>query len=188
MPSRAFKFMLSAFAALSISIAAGAQAVGIFNSGRGFGLAAQEYDKDGAAFSSFVLYADIYGLPLGRTEHPGIKGNFSRNLFIDDVKVDKAKLSFYAGPGITAGYVQDGERSVISHEHLANNPGLVFALSGSAGCLFTFDRHLSLDLSFQLEVGFHIRKDEYMDQKDLTLYSNGVSRAWIPQLLILYRF
>jgi len=173
---------------MSFGFTAGAQAVGFLNSGKGFGLAAQEYDKDGRAFSSFILYADIYGVPLGRTDHPGVKGNFSRNHFIGSIKIERAKLDFYAGPGFTAGYVHDGERSVISQESLANYPGVVCALSGSVGCLFTFDRHIALDLSFQGEVGFHIRKDEYLDQNDLTLYSNGLSRVWIPQLLILYKF
>ena len=188
MPSRAIRLFFSLIASVLICTVAGAQAVGIHNSGKGFGLAFQEYDKDGTAFSSFILYADIYGLPLGKTDSPGIKGNFSRNHFLGNIKIDRAKLNFYAGPGFTAGYGQDGERSVISHEHLVNNPGVVCALSGTAGCLFTFDRHIVLDLFLQAEVGFHIRRDEFLEQSDLTFYSNGLTRAWIPHLLILYKF
>lgn len=188
MPSRAIRTFFLLLAAILLGTTANAQAVGLHNSGKGFGLAFQEYDKDGKAFSSFILYADIYGLPLGKTVNPGIKGNFSRNHFFGNIKIDKAKLKFYAGPGFTAGYVQDGERSVISQEHLVNHPGVVCALSGTAGCLFTFDRHIALDLFLQAEVGFHIRKDEFLEQNDLTVYSNGLSRAWIPHLLILYKF
>ena len=188
MPSWAFRTLFIIFAAILAGTAAKAQSVGIHNSGKGFGLAFQEYDKDGAAYSSFILYADIYGLPLGKTAYPGIKGNYSRNHFFGNVSIDRAKLNFYAGPGFTAGYVHDGERSVISHEHLVNHPGVICALSGTAGCLFTFGRHIALDLFLQAEVGFHIRKDEFLEQNDLTFYSNGLTRAWIPHLLILYKF
>ena len=89
MPSWAFRTLFIIFAAILAGTAAKAQSVGIHNSGKGFGLAFQEYDKDGAAYSSFILYADIYGLPLGKTAYPGIKGNYSRNHFFGNVSIDR---------------------------------------------------------------------------------------------------
>ena len=129
-----------------------------------------------------VLFLILHGTINFFSVVDSLKGQFG------NVAIDRAKLNFYAGPGFTAGYVHDGERSVISHEHLVNHPGVICALSGTAGCLFTFGRHIALDLFLQTEVGFHISKDEFLEQNDLTFYSNGLTRAWIPHLLILYKF
>lgn len=165
-------------------------AMGVYNSLKGFGICTEVdgSDQDHERFNTYILSMDIYGMPMGRTERPGIKFNFSHNHVLVKGGRGGVDSQIYAGPGAAVGLVQDRENSVASQSRLVNNPGVVAALSGSAGMRMLFREHVLIDLSFTFEAGFHIRNDEWQDQRDLRFYSNGISRAWYPQLSILYKF
>lgn len=197
MPARAFMHLFPVVAVLILatpSICAAAEpqlSAGSFNSPKGFGLCLETGClTTGSALTRYTVYADIYGLPRGRIAAPGLKANFSLCRALkkyDDL--DGISAVLYAGPGVSAGWVHDIERSVAGKEHLVNNPGLAAALSGVAGVRLTFSgRPWVLDISFLGEAGFLIRQDEFMDNKDLTLYKAGIHQVVYPQINIIRRF
>lgn len=165
-------------------------AIGGFNSLKGFGICTEigGSDADHERFNTYILSLDIYGLPMGRTEKPGVKFVFSHNHVLVKGGRGGVDSQFYAGPGAAVGYVHDREKSVASINRLVNNPGMTAALTGSAGMRMLFREHVLIDLSFTFEAGFHIRKDEWQEQNDLRFYSNGIYQAWYPQLSIMYKF
>ena len=180
--------LLAAFSALLFFAAvASAQEVsaGVYNSVRGIGASVSipsgEFDA-----SSLTLFADIYGIPSGRTKIPGVKFNYTRQFVFRTIEYENTLFSFYAGPGVSAGYVFDHENGAFSDydKPLLMNQGFMAALSGSAGCLFTFSRRVVLDLFWTVEGGIHIRRDETLGNIDLRLYRNGLTQAWMPQLAI----
>ena len=62
------------------------------------------------------------------------------------------------------------------------------ALAGDVGVRIDFRRRLSLDLSFCLEPGIHMRTDPGTGALLLTFYKNGIYRGYYPHLNLLYRF
>lgn len=178
--------------ALSLSANAAAQhtSFGLYNSVKGFGFSLNVANGEGTWVDALILFADIYGFPTARTHAPGIKFNYSREFIIHTIETPEVLFSFYFGPGFSAGYVKDYEKSYFQDitVHLTNNHGFVAALSGTGGCRFNFTKHIELDLSFTLEAGLHIRKDEKQDNIHVGLYKNGIFESFYPQLSILSYF
>lgn len=160
-----------------MSAGAAAPSAGLFNSYKGFGLSFMREGKDRQDYS-FTLIADIYGLPSGTVEKPGIKGNFSRIYMMDLIPAGFADVRIYAGPGISVGYV---------HDRGKGNPGFVGALSGTAGLHADFGRNISLQFGFTAEFGLHYRTDERFDIKDLSFYKNGIFESLYPELTIYFK-
>lgn len=189
MTNRALKIIVCAAAVtlMTCSAVRAQNSVGIYNSPRGFGASVQ-HDMDADHFCTFSLFTDIYGIPSGRTKSPGVHFCFSRNNILMQRSADDVTLSVYAGPGVSLGWGHDAEFTARSKEDLSNNPGITGAINGTAGVRAGFARNIALDLSFMCEVGLHIRNDEHLEQRDLTLYKNGLANIWMPQLLILWKF
>ena len=158
---------------------------GMYNSVKGFGLSFSLQSEDGE-MDVFTAYADIYGIPSGRSKVPGAKFNYSHQFVFTTLVFNDAVLDIYAGPGVTAGYVHDHESGFFTDydKPLLLNMGVVGALSGTVGCVFSFSRKLMLDLSWTVEGGIHMRRDETLENIDLKLYKNGLTQAWMPQLVI----
>lgn len=171
---------------------AGAQRVGagIFNSLKGFGLQLDSDHFEDFYFDSFTVYADIYGIPTARSNAPGIKANYSRNYVVKVLESQYVGFDLYVGPGCTLGYVKDFEVNYYRDTSvpLMKNHGVVAALSGTFGCRFEFGRRILIDLSFCLDAGLHIRKDEEMGNISVGLYKNGIFQTPYPQVTILTVF
>ena len=168
-----------------------AQEVGLFNSPKGIGLAFHTSEKDGE-FHSAAAFVDIYGVATSRCSYPGYKVNLSRQYIFSRAPRDAWSMSFYAGPGISAGYVRDHDkgRGWDLSSLMSDNQGLMFALSGSAGCRFDFGSKVALDLSFTAEAGVHIRRNEKekgYSAANLSIYNNGLIQIFYPQLTFLFK-
>lgn len=184
-----YALMIAVTLALCICADAQNHGLGLFNSPKGFGISyEQEGTKSTEFFSSYSLYADIYGLCASRTPHPGIKFNASRLYYIDIINGQQTSYIFYVGPGITAGYAHDFEKDywLDFYKTLSKRAGAILALSGTGGCRITFNRSIMLDLSLTIEAGMHLRKEN--GSTKLSLYKNGIIQTLYPQLTIYTLF
>jgi len=174
--------------ALCASAVAQNHGIGLYNSPRGFGISYEMEGRNPAYFTTFTLYADIYGVTANRTPHPGVKFNTSRLYYVDIIQGHEVSFIFYVGPGLSAGYVHDFEKIYWEdlYSSLTKKAGAVLALSGTGGCRFAFNRAIMLDLSFTIEAGMHIRNDD--GETKLSLYKNGVIETFFPQLGIFFLF
>ena len=184
--------IIAVVAAALLCVNAGAQRVsaGIFNSIKGFGIQVDSDHFDDFYFDSFTLYADIYGIPTGRSNAPGIKANYTRNFVVKIFEQPNVDLNLFVGPGCTLGFAKDFETNYYRDFSipLVKNHGAIAALSGTFGCRFEFGRRIILDLSLCLEAGLHIREDEELGNLCVGLYKNGLFHAPYPQLTILTTF
>lgn len=158
--------------------------LGLFNSPRGFGLVSSFNERESRNFSLLSVYADIYGVPTGRCEEPGVKAFYVRNFCFSELELDGVSLDFFAGPGVSAGFVKDYEPGYALD--ITRNHGLCAAVCGDIGLRVIFSRGVRLDLSFQAEVGFHMRKDDEMKANNMAVYKNGLVQCFWPNLSILF--
>ena len=183
------KTIVTAAVAVLLSISSYAQGpyLGVFNSLKGIGAALELPAKDSSEFNSFALYAEIFGIPTGRCSEPGVKFNWSHNFILWDTEKDSTVYSIYAGPGISCGYMRDFELGKRKDKSLVltKKPGVMTALSGTGGARFSFSGRIALDLSFTLDLGIFVRRDEALNNFDLNLYRNGLAQSLYPQLSIL---
>jgi len=177
--------------ALVLCVSAGAQnhGLGLFNSPKGFGIS---YEWEGAKgtdhFYNLTLFADIYGMSTARAQDPGVKFNAAKLYGIRTIVTDEVKFLLYAGPGLTAGYAHDFEKGYWRslYDTLVKSPGYILALSGTGGCRMSFKRSIMLDLSFTMDAGMHLRKED--GNNKLSMYKNGLIHAVSPQLTIYFLF
>ena len=156
-----------------------AQEAGLFSSPKGVG-------------AVFTFYVDVYGVITSRCSYPGYKLNLSRQYVFKRFQRDGYNMTLYAGPGISAGFVRDHDkrRGIDFSSLMSDNQGLMFALSGDAGCRFDFDGRVALDLSFTAEAGVHVRRNEREQNYPatyLSVYNNGLMQVLYPQLTILFK-
>lgn len=176
---------------LGAQVRTSAQEVGLFNSPKGIGAAARYYDSPDA-FVSAHFYVDIYGVVTSRCSYPGYKLNVSRQYVFARIPRNGYSMTFYAGPGVTAGFVRDHDKGrgwdLVSLT--SDNQGWILAVSGDAGCRFDFGGAVALDLSLMAEAGAHFRRTENEDAYtavSTSIYNNGILQALYPQLTILFK-
>lgn len=171
---------------LSIQSHAQRTSFGVYNSLKGIG-AEVEIPNGGNEFTSLVAFAEIYGIPTGRCDKPGVKVRFSHNYVFKTFEEESTVFMLYAGPGVSAGYMRDFEvgRRIDKTLTLTRNPGVMAALSGSFGCRFSFESRIALDLSFTADLGIHARRDEELHNIDVRMYRNGLMQSFYPELSIL---
>jgi len=168
-----------------------AQEAGLFNSPKGFGASFRFAPQDGV-FHTATAFVDIYGVVTSRCSNPGVRANISRMYELRRWSdVGGADVLLYAGPGITAGFVRDHDkgRGIDLSSLVADNPGLIFALSGGAGFRFGFGGKVALDLSLSADAGIHIRRNEKehgYTAASLSVFNNGLLQVLYPQLTILF--
>jgi len=161
---------------------------GLYQSPHGFGASFQYRTKEDN-FNTFTLMADTYGVLKNRSDRAGVRLNFSHNYRLLTVGNSNCYFDFFAGSGASCGYVRDFEPgNLFLTEELENNFGALLAVCGTAGCHFSFARRIDLELSWMLEAGMHIRKDETQNATLLKLYKNGLIHTYMPQLLILFKW
>jgi hypothetical protein len=127
--------------------------------------------------SSVRVYADLYKVLNGRYYAPGLKVDY--HLLFDLLEHDfqsGATMSLRAGPGAITGIVRD----------TGKERGVLAGLSGMACAQFGFGR-FGISLGFSAVLGYHIHTENRYENT-LKFYSNGISRACIPELCIKYGF
>ncbi|MBO4476104.1 MAG: hypothetical protein J5737_05250 [Bacteroidales bacterium] len=169
----------------------GQESVGLFSSLKGIGATVRLPESNGV-FHTATAFVDIYGVATSRCSNPGLRFNVSRQYVIGRKSNGDVGFTFYAGPGITAGFVRDHDkgRGIDLVSLMADNEGVVAALSADAGCRFDFGGAVSLDLSFAGDLGVHIRRNEKENgyfAPSLSIYNNGWMQLLYPQITILFR-
>ena len=168
-----------------------AQEAGLFSSPKGVGAVFRLPERDNV-FHSATFYVDIYGVVTSRCSYPGYKLNISRQYIFSRLQRNGYSMTLYAGPGVSAGYVRDHDkgRGFDLVSLMSDNQGLMFALSGDAGCRFDFGGSVALDLSLTAEAGVHVRPNEREQSYQatyLSIYNNGLLQALYPQFTILFK-
>ena len=155
----------------------GDYSAGTFHSPKGFGVAL-DYDTRGPILNSYVLYADIYGIPGDKFNTPGYKFVWTHYNLLGEKSTDESQISFWLGPGLSAGYVHDHEKD--------GRAGICATVNCSGAVRFEFSRNIVVDLGISIELGmFASRKDNY---SEITVYSNGIRQGLYPQLKLMYTF
>jgi hypothetical protein len=175
---------------LSGPLAKGQEALlGLFNSPKGIGVTAMVGSDWGNETNIITLRTDFYGILGGRTQNMGVCVTYSHDYAIYQLWQDQFDLTLHAGAGGQIGYVHDWEKGLFVplDRDLEHKMGLAVALVGNIGLRFDFDR-LTLDLSFGLAPGIHLRTDEETGAVLLAFYRAGIYNAYYPQLNIMYRF
>ncbi|MGM9738505.1 MAG: hypothetical protein ACI3ZT_08870 [Candidatus Cryptobacteroides sp.] len=150
--------------------------VGIVSSPRSAGIAVQmesRYEN----ISVLRIYADLYKVLDGHYSSPGYKADYHILFPLFDRKCkDDISYRITAGPGAAAGYARDAGKSC----------GVVAGVSAMASMDFSL-RSFSVSLGFSAVLGCHLG---FATRHENTLewYKNGLTKAWIPEITIKYRF
>ena len=127
--------------------------------------------------SRMEICTDLYKVIDGTYSSPGYSVGYQMSFPLIDKELDNdVRFAFEAGPGMTAGYVRDWKKGI----------GIMAGLSGIAVIDMMF-RKVTISFSATAILGFHLdgRKSDNMT---LDLYRNGLSRAWMPEISLKYRF
>ena len=176
---KASRFIL-VFIGLIISRGALCQekSIGLFNSPKGFGVTYSN-DAGNRSYNSFSLYSDMTGVFSGKNSNPGIRFEYFKVFFVKEKNTQDCEIRFYAGPGVSSGYVRDYGSDIY---------GVLLALSGTAGVRFCFPRGIAIDLGLSADLGLHIRGKENGQTANLKFYRNGLYRIPYPQIKLEYCF
>lgn len=173
---------------LPCPLARGQEALlGLFQSPKGVGVTATFGSAGAGETDILTLRTDFTGLLTGRTEHMGVCISYTHDYPIYQLWGDQFDMTLHAGAGGLVGYVQDWEKGLFSQYDRAfkHKQGFALALAGDIGLRFDFDR-LSLDLSFTVAPGLHLRADDETNTVILSYYHAGSVYAYFPQLSIMF--
>ena len=179
--------------ALFLCLGAAAQGrdwlTGLYQSPKGVG-ATVILDGSDRQMEILTLRTDFYGLLSGRTADIGACISFTHDYSLFVREGEDFRLQIHAGAGGMAGYMHDFEKGVLSatDRQLEHASGWTAALVGNLGLRVDFRRHLTLDLSFSLTPGAHLRTDPGTGALIVSLYRNGLYHVYYPQLNLMYRF
>lgn len=159
---------------------------GLMNSPRGFGFAYVS-PVSPEVFNRFSVYADIYGMPLGRAINPGLKFAFSNNHILATSQTEALSITYFAGAGLSCGLVHDFE-PVSSLPYLEKPYGVSATLGANVGFFMDFGKPISFCFSLSPELGFHITKDKQNGPAVMSIYKNGLLQTLYPQFDIFWKF
>ena len=143
---------------------------------QGIGFSAEIPDRSGAAFHSMTLTDDMIFVLVGEASFPGIKGTWHYNIpFKSGVSRYGHRYDFYAGPGITAGYVRNRD----------NRRGLMSGVTVDAGFRILLDKSTVISLEFQADMALIFKNK---DNPNLSLYESGYAFSYLPHLKIMHKF
>lgn len=165
--------------------------LGVYNSIKGLGLSTEIVSKSNSSENdNFTIYADSYGIFAGRTKTWGVMGNYRHEYSFYKADFEFLSFELHSGAGCFVGYVRDYEEGVFSflRPDLVKRPGFCLGVSGCIGTRILFDRALSLDLSFSLDPGMHIRTDAESGNLMISMYNNGIYHFMYPELRLFYNF
>lgn len=151
------------------------KAIGANFSFTGIGISYEHYLED--KFIEVSLKSETSEMFLYRNDVPGFSAGVTWNFILKEwISYNGNRMSFFAGPGVTAGYACD-----------FNSIGGVFCgLKGRAGIECSFSRNIILSASITPIIGAHLKNDAlYMTMKP---YWNGLIYTLLPEIGIKYGF
>ncbi len=128
--------------------------------------------------SRYRIFVDFTDLLNGSTRQCGYQADYA--LLYSLTRWDLADglvVRPYVGPGMQVGYIRDWRKS----------RGVTLGVTAAAGFRLDFRRNVCLDFGLTFEAGFHLEAHSRYDTR-LTFYRNGLFRAPVPELGLLYRF
>ena len=151
--------------------------LGTFHSPKGLGLSIESQQEE-KSFDSLDIIIDTFGILRGDYSTPGFKATYYRGIILKHRHTEDYDADFYAGPGVTAGYVRD------IHEPFS----AVAGMAGVIGGRLYFDRK-KLVICFEagLDLALELNRNNRYRNIDLTLYEAGIYHVFYPQVRILYR-
>lgn len=151
---------------------------GGFFSPKGSGIVLSVPMRDGGTGEIRVL-ADFEDFLTSHDVRPGTRVELYRNFVLKEREVsDDLKIRFIAGPGITGGLVRDRGKEAGFLMALCLDTGAELAFGAApVTVFFGFSGHLGAHLVF---------RDQY--DNTMSFYTEGVRRAWMPEMAIKYRF
>lgn len=113
----------------------------------------------------------------GKSEFPGIRGDFIYEFLLGDKpEGGRKKLTWVAGPGISAGFAGNAD----------NEFGITVGLCAEFGFEYSFDVPVILSLSVNPLLAGHLRREK--DIFNFDLWTEGLIYSFIPRIGIRYRF
>lgn len=152
--------------------------MGTYHAVKGVGLALEWSRMEDLGRMGLTL--DFSGVLTGKTRRPGLRASYQR-LFLSPLGQfrDGSRLSLYYGPGLGLGAVRDHD----------DHRGLMACLSGSVGMHFLFpESPLTVSAGLSAELGLHAEKVEGAGNRIIRFYQNGIRRAWMPEIQLIYHF
>ena len=164
--------------------------LGLYQSPHGVGLTAFFPTPDASETDILTLRTDFYGLLAGRTNDVGGCISYTHDYALLRAEGPDFRLQLHVGAGGLVGFGHDFEKGFFSatERELIHNRGWIVAPQGNVGLRVDFRRHLSLDLSFAVAPGVHLRTDRATGTLLVSFYKNGTYHAYYPQLNLMYRF
>lgn len=162
---------------LSLStLSAGPKAAGTVFSATCVGLS-YEHSVEEGNFISLNLNLDIDDIMWMRAVKPGGDISVIWNIVFAEKESESGnRISFFAGPGIMAGWVTD----------FKDVAGAAFGLKGRIGVECSFKRPVTLSASLSPILGCHITSDS--SELKMRLYKSGLLQMIIPEIGIKYTF
>lgn len=169
--------LASAFFMSHAALSAQPKSIGATFSFTGF---AVSYEHELSGRNSFVeasVKAETSEMFLYRSEVPGISGSVTWNFPLKEWKSEEGnKLTFFAGPGLTAGCNNDYMQPY----------GVFFGLKGRIGVECNFARNFVISAFFSPTIGSHI--EFFSDHLTMKYYRNGLIYSLVPEIGIKHRF
>jgi len=162
--------------------------LGVFQSPKGVGVSVLT-GRD-AEMNIFTLRTDFCGVLSGRTPEIGAVFCYTRDYVITTREGEDWSVALHAGAGALAGWVHDFEKGVFSiyDRGMTHSPGIAVGAAGNIGLRADFARHITLDLSFSVFPGIHLRTNKSTGALITSFYRAGLYHAYYPQLNLFYRF
>lgn len=134
-------------------------------------------DIDSRTFVSYRLRMDTSSMFWSRLSSPGISAAAVFNIvFAGFESRNGVPVSFYAGPGVSAGYGTD----------IIGPTGMFIGLMGRVGAECRFPRGISLSLSLSPMIGGHFRIMDGM--VNMRLFKTGLNYGVMPEVGVRYNF
>lgn len=121
----------------------------------------------GVEYGSSVFYRNLI---------PGVSLDFGYNYVLRTWRSEAGEGTFFAGPGLKAGYMSDRNEDA----------GVTVGVTGNIGIDFRFRLPVIISVSVKPVLGLHLRGGE--DGFSLGLYKNGLIWGLLPEVGIKYCF
>lgn len=150
--------------------------VGLLSSPRSVGIAIDVGSR--SSNTSLVrLYTDLYAVISGKYQTPGVKADYHITFQLAEKTFsDGTRARVIVGPGVCTGYARD----------VGKERGLVVGLSAISYIDLIF-KPLSISAGLSGALGCHINVESAYGGT-LSLYQNGLTKFWMPEISIKYRF